>query len=64
MSAPDGREIVMHVTAHSNETRIAVIDPGVDIPPYALPHLFGRFYRVQTSLERVPGLGLGLYISH
>ena len=42
---------------------MAVIDRGVGIPREALPHLFGRFYRVAGAAEHARGLGLGLYIS-
>lgn len=48
-----GQEIITHVS-----------DTGHGIPKEALPHLFGKFYRVNQGLvQNARGLGLGLYIS-
>ncbi len=41
---------------------IAVNDTGIGIAPGDLPHIFERFYRVQTQSE-IPGTGLGLPIA-
>jgi signal transduction histidine kinase len=42
---------------------IEVTDDGIGIPKEALPHLFKRFYRTQTAVERgIAGTGLGLYL--
>lgn len=57
---PDGCSI--HVTLARNGT-IEIADDGVGIPPDALPHIFDRFYRVETSRSRdCGGAGLGLSI--
>ena len=43
---------------------ISVTDQGVGIPEEHFPHLFTKFYRVDSSLTRTTsGTGLGLYIS-
>lgn len=43
---------------------IYVADQGVGIPPGELPHIFDRFYRVDSSLRRTTaGAGLGLYLA-
>jgi two-component system phosphate regulon sensor histidine kinase PhoR len=42
---------------------LEVSDDGIGIPAEALPHVFKRFYRTQTAVERgVAGTGLGLYM--
>ncbi len=61
--SPEGGEITVRVAPHREEARISVVDHGVGISRDALPHLFNRFYRVSGGTGRVPGLGLGLYIS-
>ena len=43
---------------------IYVADQGVGIPASELPHIFDRFYRVDSSLRRTTaGAGLGLYLA-
>jgi signal transduction histidine kinase len=42
---------------------VKIADEGIGIPEQALPHLFGRFFRAQTAVERgIAGTGLGLYM--
>jgi|GEM_PF-1459177 len=42
----------------------SVIDQGIGIPQEALPHIFEKFYRVQTSTESgIQGTGLGLVLA-
>lgn len=60
---PAGEQIVIRAGADQAEARIEVIDAGVGIAPENLPHLFDRFYRVDTARTRAHGgAGLGLSI--
>ncbi|MFN3334951.1 MAG: sensor histidine kinase [Caldilinea sp.] len=43
---------------------IYVTDQGIGIPASDLPHIFDRYYRVDSSLRRsTAGAGLGLYLA-
>ncbi len=59
---PDGRVKVRGESA-SGQVRITVADTGIGIPAEHLPHVFGRFYRVDPSRSpETEGSGLGLAI--
>jgi PAS domain S-box-containing protein len=56
------------VTAESDDTHGEIVwtvaDTGIGIPAADRPHLFRRFYRASTAIERrIPGTGLGLVIT-
>lgn len=59
-----GGKVDILVEVMPAEIRTSVIDNGVGIPQEAIPHLFGKFFRVSNSLQKSSkGTGLGLYIS-
>ena len=55
---PDGQS-----RASLNHVQVSVIDTGIGIAQPHLPHIFEKFYRVEsTSTALTPGTGLGLSI--
>lgn len=52
----------IRITGHryNSEVVISVTDQGIGIAPDDLPHIFDRFYRVE-SMCKAEGTGLGLY---
>jgi len=49
--------------ASLNHIQVSVIDTGIGIPQPHIPHIFEKFYRVDsTSTASTPGTGLGLSI--
>ena len=61
--APESEELSVYIEKLDHTAKISVIDKGPGVSPEKLPHLFDRFYRVESSGSRHSGLGLGLYIS-
>jgi PAS domain S-box-containing protein len=62
--APDGGDIRVHVEEEADAIHIAVSDPGIGIPPEALPRVFEPFYRaVNAQQGSARGMGLGLAIT-
>jgi PAS domain S-box-containing protein len=61
--APDTDKIVINIIKNGEMAKIAVQDFGDGIPSEKIPHLFERYYRVDSSGLQYSGLGLGLYIS-
>ena len=61
--APGSKEILIHIEQANDMAKISVMDKGPGISPEKLPHLFDRYYRVDSYGSQYSGLGLGLYIS-
>jgi two-component system CheB/CheR fusion protein len=70
LHASDSKEISVQLQRRDAEAVILVRDQGLGIPAENIPHLFERFYRVESSSkdgkdgkDGKGGLGLGLYIA-
>jgi heavy metal sensor kinase len=60
---PRGGHIALNVRREGAWAVLEVTDDGVGIPADSLPHVFKRFFRVDSSRSREPGgAGLGLSI--
>lgn len=62
---PTGKSVLLRTERDGSEIKISVIDQGEGIPAKAIPQLFDRFYRVDSSRTRTQqegGFGLGLAI--
>lgn len=60
---PVGQAITITIEVHATEVSLHVANRGAGIEPQHLPHLFDRFYRVDTHHSRAEGsTGLGLAI--
>jgi heavy metal sensor kinase len=58
---PSGGHVTVTVSAPGTQAVLEVRDTGIGIPAEAIPHLFERFFRVDSSRSpEVPGVGLGL----
>jgi signal transduction histidine kinase len=59
-----GGHVTIHGSLESDFVRVAVKDDGLGIPVNELPHIFERFYQVESHLTRKHGgMGLGLSVA-
>lgn len=57
-------DVTVDVTGTDETVTIMVTDTGIGIPPEDIPHMFQKFYRVDsTDTREIGGTGLGLYLS-
>ena len=55
-----GGAVALHVERQAELLVFTVRDNGVGIPQASLPHIFERFWNIDSDTRR--GIGLGLYI--
>jgi heavy metal sensor kinase len=61
---PAGGTVRIEAIRAESEARVVVTDSGIGIPPEHLPHVFQRFYRVDSARGAgIDGTGLGLSIA-
>jgi len=61
---PEGGSVAVHGTRDGNYVVIDVRDTGMGIPHNAIPHIFERFYRADSSRAKdIEGVGLGLNLA-
>jgi signal transduction histidine kinase len=61
--SPNGGVVNVSVEQSEHEVQIRVRDEGVGIPAEALPHVFDRFFRVESEqINNAGGFGIGLSV--
>lgn len=59
----DNGKVSVGLTGNNDVVQLYIRDTGAGIPPEDIPHLFQKFYRVDSSSTRtIGGTGLGLFI--
>ncbi|MCA9933467.1 MAG: GAF domain-containing protein [Ardenticatenaceae bacterium] len=62
--SPDGGNIIISGTAHSEHVTLSVRDNGIGIPKHEQHRIFQKFSRLDNALSRkTEGTGLGLFLT-
>lgn len=61
--SPAKTDIIIKAERMEGQIRVSVIDFGIGIASEKIPHLFERYFRVESTSQNFSGLGIGLYIS-
>jgi signal transduction histidine kinase len=64
MFTDEGGKVIVKTREKEGEIQLSVIDSGIGIPEKDVPHIFERFYQVESHLTRKHGgMGLGLSVA-
>jgi hypothetical protein len=62
--SPKGAKITVMCRRDNSDVTISVQDRGIGINAADMPHIFDRFYRIESQRTRdISGFGIGLYLS-
>lgn len=62
--SPKGKLITVTCAIVDGCAQVSVTDEGLGVKPVDIPHLFDRFYRVESKhTAHISGFGIGLYLS-
>jgi PAS domain S-box-containing protein len=62
--SPEGKLIEINCTISDSHVKVSIKDEGMGINRKDLPHIFERYFRVETSeTHHISGFGIGLYLS-
>jgi len=61
--SPDADKVEVESIQEGKNLIVSVKDYGIGIPNKYLEHIIERYYRIDNSTMRFPGLGVGLFIS-
>ena len=62
--SPDANKVIVRLEVDTEKVLVSVQDFGMGIPKAEQPKIYERFFRAKGKKEgKIPGLGLGLFIS-